>query len=210
MNGFIYIIRNTINNKVYIGQTKVSVETRWQEHLRHAKYGDQVINRAMRKYGVNKFYIETLEICDINIIDYREMYYIDLYDSTNKSKGYNVSIGGKTPKFKRKALSISTLVDLYKSQDFTLDEIAKKFEVTRYIITTELRNAGVEIKERYREEEKFNKVDKDILLKALQEYKSLRKAAKSLNMNYATFRKACIYNNIEYNSSKSAQHADKA
>lgn len=210
MNGFIYIIRNTINNKVYIGQTKVSVETRWQEHLRHSKYGDQVINRAMRKYGVNKFYIETLEICDINIIDYREMYYIDLYDSTNKSKGYNVSIGGKTPKFKRKALSISTLVDLYKSQGFTLDEIAKKFEVTRYIITTELRNAGVEIKERYREEEKFNKVGKDILLKALQEYKSLRKAAKSLNMNYTTFRKACIYNNIEYNSSKSAQHADKA
>lgn len=210
MNGFIYIIRNTINNKVYIGQTKVSVETRWQEHLRHAKYGDQVISRAMRKYGVNKFYIETLEICDINIIDYREMYYIDLYDSTNKSKGYNVSIGGKTPKFKRKALSISTLIDLYKSQGFTLDEIAKKFEVTRYIITTELRNAGVEIKERYREGEKFNKVGKDILLKALQEYKSLRKAAKSLNMNYTTFRKACIYNNIEYNSSKSAQHADKA
>lgn len=210
MNGFIYIIRNTINNKVYIGQTKVSIETRWQEHLRHAKYGDQVINRAMRKYGVDKFYIETLEICDISVIDYREIYYIDLYDSTNKSKGYNVSIGGKTPKFRRRALSILTLVDLYKNQGFTLDEIAKKFEVTRYIITTELRNAGVVIKERYREEEKFNKVSRASLLKALREHKSLRKASKSLNMNYTTFRKACIYNSIEYNSSKSAQHADKA
>lgn len=209
MNGFIYIIRNTINSKVYVGQTKVSVETRWQEHLRHAKYGDQVINRAMRKYGVDKFYIETLEICNIDVIDYREMYYIDLYDSTNKSKGYNVSIGGKTPKFKRKALSISTLVDLYKNQGLSLQEIANKFEVTRYIITTELRNAGVEIKERYREEEKFSKINKETLIKALQEYKSLRKAAKSLNMNYTTFRKACIYNNIEYNSSKSAQHTDK-
>ena len=209
MNGFIYIIRNTINNKVYIGQTKVSVDTRWQEHLRHAKYGDQVINRAMRKYGIDKFYVETLEICNTDVIDYREMYYIDLYDSTNKSKGYNVSIGGKTPKFKRKALSISTLVDLYKNQGFSLQEIANKFEVTRYIITTELRNAGVEISERYREEEKFSKINKETLIKALQEYKSLRKAAKSLNMNYTTFRKACIYNNIEYNSSKSAQHTDK-
>lgn len=208
MNGFIYIIRNTVNNKVYIGQTKVSVNVRWQEHLRHAKYGDQVINRAMRKYGVDKFYIETLEICSIDVIDYREIYYIDLYDSTNKSKGYNVSIGGKTPKFRRKALSISTLVDLYKNQGFTLDEIAKKFEVTRYIITTELRNAGVEIKERYREEEKFNKIDRNTLIKALQDNKSLRRAAKSLNMNYTTFRKACIYNNIEYNSSKSAQHTE--
>ena len=26
--------------KEYIGQTKVSVETRWKEHLRHAQYGD--------------------------------------------------------------------------------------------------------------------------------------------------------------------------
>ena len=209
MNGFIYILRNTVNNKVYIGQTKVSVTTRWQEHLRHTKYGDQIINRAMRKYGIDKFYVETLEICNIDVIDYREMYYIDLYDSTNKSKGYNVSIGGKTPKFKRKALNISTLVDLYKNQGFSLQEIANKFEVTRYIITTELRNAGVEINERYREEEKFSKINKEALIKALQEYKSLRKAAKSLNMNYTTFRKACIYNNIEYNSSKSAQHTDK-
>ena len=67
----------------------------------------------------------------------------------------------------------------------------------------------MEISERYREEEKFSKINKETLTKALQEYKSLRKAAKSLNMNYTTFRKACIYNNIEYNSSKSAQHTDK-
>lgn len=208
MNGFIYIIRNTINNKVYIGQTKVSVDTRWKEHLRHARYGQQLINRAMRKYGIDKFYIETLEICDISIIDYREMYYIELYDSTNKSKGYNISIGGKTPKFKRKALSISTLVDLYTNQGFTLDEIAKKFEVTRYIITTELKNAGITIKDRHREREIFTNYSKEILIKALQENKTLRKAAKSLNMNYTTFRKACIYNNIEYNSSTSAQHTN--
>ena len=113
MNGFIYIIRNTVNSKVYIGQTKTSVEQRWQEHLRHAKYGTQIINRAMRKHGVDKFYIETLEICTLDVLDYREVYYIDLYDSTDKTKGYNVSIGGKTPKFKRKHLSIATLVDLY-------------------------------------------------------------------------------------------------
>lgn len=163
----------------------------------------------MRKYGIDKFYMETLEICNTDVIDYREIYYIDLYDSTNKSKGYNVSIGGKTPKFKRKALSISTLVDLYKNQGFSLQEIANKFKVTRYIITTELRNAGVEISERYRGEEKFSKINKETLIKALQEYKSLRKAVKSLNMSYTTFRKACIYNNIEYNSSKSAQHTDK-
>ena len=158
MNGFIYIIKNTVNTKVYIGQTKVSVETRWKEHLRHAQYGDQVINRAMKKYGVDKFYIETLEICTLDVIDEREMYYIDLYDSTNKSKGYNVSIGGNTPRFKRKVLSISDLVDLYVNKQFTLEQIAKKYNVTRYIICTELRNAGVTIRKRSESSSRFNKI----------------------------------------------------
>lgn len=208
MNGFIYIIRNTVNSKVYIGQTKVSVDQRWKEHLRHAQYGDQLINRAMKKYGVDKFYVETLEICDIDVLDEREMYYIDLYDSTDKSKGYNVSIGGNTPRFRRKVLSISDLVDLYVNKKFTLQEIADKYDVTRYIITSELRNAGVEIREQHywlEETKKFDKVSVEFLKECLNKAKSLRGAAKIANMSYSIFRKSCIHNHIEYNSSKSAR-----
>lgn len=206
MNGFIYIIKNTVNSKVYIGQTRTSVDQRWKEHLRHAQYGDQVINRAMKKYGVDKFYIETLEICDVSILDEREIYYIDLYDSTDKSKGYNVSIGGNTPRFKRKALSISDLIDLYVNKEFTLEEIASKFEVSRYIISTELRNAGITIRDRHDSASKYNKIPKETLENALKIGKSLRGSAKVLNIPYSTFKRACIYNNIEYNSSTSARH----
>jgi group I intron endonuclease len=206
MNGFIYIIKNTVNSKVYIGQTRTSVDQRWKEHLRHAQYGDQVINRAMKKYGVDKFYIETLEICDVSILDEREIYYIDLYDSTDKSKGYNVSIGGNTPRFKRKALSISDLIDLYVNKEFTLEEIASKFEVSRYIISTELRNAGITIRDRHDSASRYNKIPKETLENALKIGKSLRGSAKVLNIPYSTFKKACIYNNIEYNSSTSARH----
>lgn len=208
MNGFIYIIKNTVNSKVYIGQTRTSVEQRWREHLRHAQYGDQVINRAMKRYGIDKFYIETLEICNIRLLDYREMYYIDLYDSTNKSKGYNVSIGGNTPRFKRKILSISDLVDLYTNKKFTLEEIATKYEVSRYIISTELKNAGISIRDRHESSSKFNKIPVYVLRKYLEKGKSLRKAAKLSNIPYPTFRKACIYNHIEYNSSTSIQHTE--
>ena len=206
MNGFIYIIKNTVNSKVYIGQTRTSVEQRWREHLRHAQYGEQVINRAMKKYGVDKFYIETLEICSIDILDSREMFYIDLYDSTDKSKGYNVSIGGNTPKFKRKALSISDLVDLYVNKRFSLDHIAKKFGVTRYIICTELKNAGVKIRKHGDTHNKFEYFPKSLLEIAIQKSKSLRDAARIANISYFTYRKDCIHNNIEYNSSKSVQH----
>ena len=205
MSGFIYIIRNTINSKIYIGQTRVSVEQRWKEHLRHAQYGNQVINRAMKKYGIDKFYIETLEICDISVLDYREMFYIDLYDSTNKSKGYNVSIGGNTPKFKRKTLNISYLIDLYVNKHFTLQQIADKFEVTRYIIYNELKNAGISIRNRKEANTKFNRIPVQVLKVALAQSTSLREAAKYANIPYPTFRKACLYNHIEYNSSKSAQ-----
>lgn len=206
MNGFIYIIRNTINNKVYIGQTRTSMEQRWREHLRHAQYGKQVINRAMKKYGIDKFYIETLEICSLEVLNYREMYYIDLYDSTNKFKGYNVSIGGNTPRFKRKTLSISDLVDLYINKKFTLEEIAEKFEVSRYIICTELKNAGIIIRDRHESNIKFSNIPRDILIEYLVKNKTLRKAAKLANIPYSTFKKACIYNHIEYNSSTSARH----
>ena len=206
MNGFIYIIKNIVNSKVYIGQTRTSVEQRWKEHLRHAQYGDQVINKAMRKYGINKFYIETLEICSIELLDYREMYYIELYNSADKSKGYNVSIGGNTPRFKRKTLSISDLVDLYVNKQFTLEDIANKFEVSRYIISSELKNAGVNIRDRHESSSRFNKISKGILIEALKAASSIRKAAKYANISYSTFRKACNYYHIEYNSSTSTQH----
>ena len=209
MNGFIYIIRNTVNSKVYIGQTKNTVEQRWREHLRHSQYGDQVINRAMKKYGTDKFYIETLEICDIKFLDEREMYYIELYDSTDKSKGYNVSIGGNTPKFKRKSLSISDLVDLYVNKQFSLEKIAEKFRTTRWVITMELRNAGVTIRDRHDSAMHINKIDVSLIREAIENTTSLRGAARYANIPYATFRQACIYNHIEYNSSKSARHLKK-
>lgn len=206
MKGFIYVIRNTINNKVYIGQTRTSVSQRWSEHLRHTKYGDQVINRAMRKYGVDKFYIETLEICEVSELDKREIYYIDLYDSVDKSKGYNVSIGGNTPRFKRKVLSINELVNLYMNEKFTLEDIAKKYNVSRYIISTELKNAGVTLRDRHDSAEKVSKVSKELILESIKNTNSLRQAAKYAGITYSTFRNACIYNNIEYNSPKSIRH----
>ena len=206
MIGFIYIIKNTVNDKVYIGQTRASVEQRWKEHLRHAQYGDQIINRAMRKYGVDKFYIETLEICNISVLDEREIYYIDLYDSIDKSKGYNVSIGGNTPRFKRKSLSISELVDLYINKRFALDKIAEKYGVTRYIITQELRNAGISIRDKFESLRQYDKYSKKFLLDCLSKSKSLRDAAKIAGIPYVSFRKACLYHNIEYNSSKSIRH----
>lgn len=204
--GFIYIIKNKINSKIYIGQTKVSMELRWKEHLRHASYGNQLINRAMKKHGCNNFYIEVLETCEVSEIDNREIFYIELFDSTNKTKGYNVSIGGNTPRFKRPNININLLIDLYINQNYTLEKLSKYFNTTRYIIYTELINNNINIRKRGLTNCKYNTVSKSQLLKLIEQGFSMRAAAKQVNLPYSTFRKCCSYHKIEYNSSTSVQH----
>lgn len=48
--------------------------------------------RAIRKYGTSSFQIEEVEKCDNNIVNEREIYWIEYYQSFKK--GYNATIGG--------------------------------------------------------------------------------------------------------------------
>lgn len=196
--GFIYIIRNNSNSKVYVGQTKVDMKLRWKEHLRHSDYGSQLINRAMKKHGKENFYMDLLENCLLEEIDEREVYYIDLFDSTDKTKGYNVSIGGNTPRFKRQIIDTELLLDLYLNQNWTLEKLGEHFKVTRYIIYTELINQKVEIRKRGLTNCKYNTISKSEILELFNNNFSMRSAAKQVNMPYSTFRKSCLYHQIEY------------
>lgn len=93
--GFIYIIRNTINNKVYIGKTLDSIENRFSEHKKNCskeKCKERPLYRAMNKYGIDSFYIEQLEQCEIELLSEKEQYYINKYGSFHK--GYNATLGG--------------------------------------------------------------------------------------------------------------------
>lgn len=94
--GYIYIITNKINDKVYIGQTSRTIETRWKEHL--LSYQNESKKRyklyaAMNKYGAESFSIEKIEECSADKLDEREKYWIQKFDSYNN--GYNMTIGGE-------------------------------------------------------------------------------------------------------------------
>lgn len=93
--GYIYIIKNTINSKVYIGQTRKTIEARWKEHLSNVFVRDQAIYLAMRKYGSENFYIEELEHVENSNIDERETFYIKKYNSLAPN-GYNLILTGKS------------------------------------------------------------------------------------------------------------------
>lgn len=93
----IYIIRNTVNDKCYIGQTKNSIEHRFKRHISQINCKNQcsALYAAIRKYGVDCFFIESLTSGsfskdDLNML---EIYYINEYKTLSPG-GYNLQTGG--------------------------------------------------------------------------------------------------------------------
>lgn len=92
----IYKITNTVNNKVYIGQTQRTLETRVREHLQASETGEGFyLHSAIRKYGWDKFTVEVIaETDNIEILNELEKFYISKYNSNHI--GYNLAPGGYT------------------------------------------------------------------------------------------------------------------
>lgn len=95
--GFIYKIVNTDNAKVYIGQTRKSVNARWYAHKHAIKSGKgcPLLARAFNSHGADKFSIEMVEECEDDTLCEREVFYIKEFNSL-APHGYNADAGGKT------------------------------------------------------------------------------------------------------------------
>jgi len=98
--GVIYIIKNRINNKCYIGQTKYTAEKRFKEHIISANSKSNhgkctALVNAMKCHGIQNFYIETLHDIKNGNIDELETKCINDYNSLCPN-GYNIQTGGKT------------------------------------------------------------------------------------------------------------------
>ena len=91
----IYKITNTLNDKVYIGNTDRDLANRFREHCKKSnitKFENRPMYSDMNKYGVDNFSIELIE--EVNNTDRyeREKYWINYYDTFNN--GYNSTKGG--------------------------------------------------------------------------------------------------------------------
>lgn len=104
---FIYKITNDVNGKVYIGKTLFGVERRWREHIKDSsreRYKGRPLYRAMNKYGIEHFSIETIEQCTDENASEREKYWIGYYRSFRY--GYNATCGGDGKTYVNRALVI--------------------------------------------------------------------------------------------------------
>lgn len=59
----IYVVRNSVNDKVYVGQTSLAIELRLRAH-RYSPRQDMPIVVAMRELGPANFWIELLQECE--------------------------------------------------------------------------------------------------------------------------------------------------
>lgn len=87
---YIYKITNTLNNKVYIGQTIHSVEERWKRHQNDALSGrlNTHFAQALRKYPIENFIVETIDTATSQEeLTEKEYYWINYYNSL--IDGYN-------------------------------------------------------------------------------------------------------------------------
>jgi len=93
----IYCISNKINGKMYIGQSRNIIE-RWKSHIYELNKGihrNRYLQYSWFKYGESNFNFSIIELCDIESLDKKEIYYISKYQSTDSDKGYNLTGGGQ-------------------------------------------------------------------------------------------------------------------
>lgn len=93
----IYIIKNKINNKCYIGKS-INIENRLQyghlKLLNNNKHYNKYLQDSWNKYGNINFEFNIVEECKEKELNQKEKYWINYYKSNDREHGYNLTIGG--------------------------------------------------------------------------------------------------------------------
>ncbi len=119
----VYKTTNLINEKIYIGQDS-------NNNPEYIGSGNLLL-RAIKKYGINNFKKEILEICKSkDELNNKEKFWIAKYNSTNKKIGYNISEGGTGGKLVPiEAKKGKTYIEYYGEEK--TKEICLKFSIKR-------------------------------------------------------------------------------
>lgn len=133
-----YIIKNIINNKIYIGVTYKDIKNRFAEHVKVSKSRNikskMPINLAIAKYGKNNFTINILKTFTNGKDAYdAEIKYIKDYNSTNSNIGYNASQGGDCGPLKIN-WDTSTIINVINDycNNISFKEICQKYNISKH------------------------------------------------------------------------------
>ena len=96
MKAKVYLITNRVNDKCYVGFTRLPILERWKGHVKDAIAGGRrLILRAIRKYGPENFTVQELFSGDVDEALRMESVFISRMNSfKGGGKGYNMTLGG--------------------------------------------------------------------------------------------------------------------
>ena len=177
--GKIYLISNTVNDKLYVGQTIQKLSKRFNGHCCYSKNdrsANMYIKRAIHKYGRDKFKIELIEECPVNLLNEREKYWISFYDTYNK--GYNLTKGGQDSNY-FKLNSLENTLDLKKFEEYILEfkplaiEVAQHFGISKcsvYNLIEKIGNPNLKLNSyNPRKAKSIEDIDKEELIRLYNE-----------------------------------------
>lgn len=94
------------------------------KHYSHSKAENITgVDAAIKKYGKENFDIDIIEECPPELLDEKERYYINYYNSYNK--GYNLTLGGQDGLGSKKVFDIEDVKEKLK-QYKTIKATAKE------------------------------------------------------------------------------------
>lgn len=185
-----------------MGQTKVSLKLRFQNHLSAARNGkDYIIGKAIRKYGEDKFYIELLEECTVEELNEREKYWIAFFNSTDNRFGYNISIGGNVIRT-TKELDKDMVIKLFNS-GIPAFKIAKILHTGVPNVTNLLKSLNI----RYGVDlQKVDAVEEAMIIDLYLDGYSTVEIGNKFNRNKSTIRRVLLRNNINLRTFKETKN----
>lgn len=145
----IYLIKNKVNNNLYVGSSKKSIRERFWSHrtfLRMNKHGNPHLQNAWNKYGEVSFEFIELEYCESNECIEREQYYIDALLSE-----YNICVIAANSRFGCKQISTP------ESEHNRLVGLRKYFQNNKEALKERGKKQGIKNKGRVHKEENKEK-----------------------------------------------------
>lgn len=180
---YVYLIKNCINEKVYVGVTD-NPKQRFRDHKCNAltRNKKSKLYEAIRNIGWENFYLEIIE--EIHGCNYEEIEteYIKKYDSVEN--GYNTKY--RTSEItKVREFNIETIIEMYQ-QGITQKVIADTFLTDKKHISRILKDNNIPIRN-WNKEQSNSKISRKFLLEELKT-KKVSQIAKELNLSTTAIR----------------------
>ena len=136
----IYVITNDVNDLKYVGQTSLSIEKRFKQHIRDShnpRYSKRPMYQDFNKYGSEKFHITALEQCEKTEALDKEKYWIEKLDTFRH--GYNNTMGGTGKRY----VDYDLILKLWNEGKLTAKDIGRRTGYCHQTVLEVLHNNNI-------------------------------------------------------------------